>query len=275
MYGHQQPIPYKFSGLMSVFNKGETVKFLGWGVLGLALTASVGAWAACPNAANYEDILSTEQVMGLYDICATYMNDDETQVLLARRYALGTHGVKKDLNQALYYYQLSAENGNAESQAQLAKLYIELDKTPETRKLLKKYLSTIKVTPRIDSPGQRYPEEEFQGELIHPYTLLLLANERPENKWFYPSKIRKAPSYVDELLQSYKVTDEKKQKQTRAAVAWKKRKLLERATYLLTKKEYDEFKNTLYPAEGKADPVAREQALAAFKKRYEEETKGK
>ena len=203
------------------------MKIRSFGIVLVSLFVSHMAFAACDGVDKLRGFLTPQQVHQMYESCAKLSNDDDSQVILARRYALGTDGVKKDLQQALYYYQLSADNGNAESQAQLAKLYMELDRTPATRKLLSNYTKSI-VAPDYISHGmnkRQFPEQRFKGELVHPYTLLLLASERAENKWYYPSKVRQAPGYVNSLLQSYPIDDAKKQKLMAEASAWKKRKL--------------------------------------------------
>ena len=212
------------------------------GLISILWSFSVNA--ACQMAEMMQEISTPEQQLMLYENCAVNQNDDETQSMLAQQYATGTGGVKKDLNRALYYYQLSAENGNAESQAQLARLYMEVDRSPATRKLLTTYLKTIRAVDLQElatMQGKTIPPEVFKGELVHPYALLLLASEAEDNKWFYPSKIRKAPDYVEKLLKDYQLDEEKKKKQMQVASAWKRRKLLESAYYVLPDDEYEVF----------------------------------
>ena len=250
------------------------IKWLG--LMSILWSCSVNA--SCQIAEMMQEISTQEELLVMYENCAVYQNDDESQSKLAQMYATGTGGVQKDLNNALYYYQLSAENGNAESQAQLARLYMELDKTPATRKLLMTYLKTVEPVDfkTLAELQKKPPEPEmFKGELIHPYALLLLSSESEDKKWFYHSKVKKAPEYVEELLKNYSLDEEKKKKQIQVASAWKRRKLLESAFYVLSHKEYEEFKRDVYPENGVVDVAKRSAALAKFQQRYAEYEKGK
>ena len=235
---------------------------------------SSAVWAACPQVEFLRNKATPKEINTTYENCAIYFNDDESQSILAKRYAAGTDGVKKNLNRALYFYQLSAENGNAESQAQLARLYMELDRTPATRKLMVAYMETI-YSADMKSVRDTHGPSAFRGELIHPYALLLLASEPVENKWFYPSKVLKAPDYVEELLKTYPLDENKKKQQMLKAVEWKKRKLLDVASKLMSKEEYNQFKEAVVPESGRIDKERRDEALAKFRQRYEEYYKGK
>lgn len=171
------------------------------------------------------------------DTCAVQYNDDESQIKLADSYLSGKNGLKKDEKAALYMYQLSAENGNAEAQVKLAELLQTFDTSSERRKELKKYqekLQKVNADPNT-----------FSGEIQHPYTLLLLAVERPENKWYYPSVTRAAPARAAGLLSKYKITPEKRQNAMKEASKWKTRKLLEAAREVLSPAEYPEFERRL------------------------------
>ena len=250
------------------------IKWLG--LISILWSCSVSA--TCQMADFMKDTSKPEEMLAFYENCAVHQNDDDSQSLLAKQYATGTGGVQKDLNRALYYYQLSAENGNAESQAQLARFYMELDRSPATRKLLTAYLKTIQpvdLNELTKIQGESQGPEVFRGELVHPYALLLLASESPENKWFYPTNVKKAPEYVEGLLKNYPLDEEKKKKQMQAASAWKKRKLLESAFYVLSREEYEKFKKDIYPTQGSVDIVKRKDALSKFQQRYIEYEKGK
>ena len=256
--------------------KGNKMKIKWLGLISILWSCSANA--VCQMAEFMQEVSTPEEQQMFYESCAVHQNDDDSQSLLAKQYAAGTGGVQKNLNRALYYYQLSAENGNAESQAQLARLYMELDRSPATRKLLASYLKTIQpMDPKelAKLQGNVQGPEMFQGELVHPYALLLLASESPDNKWFYPTKVRKAPDYVEDLLKNYPLSEEKKKKQMQVASAWKRRKLLESAFYTLSDKEYEAFKKDVYPTEGSLDIDKRKDALAKFKERYEAYEKDK
>ena len=171
------------------------------------------------------------------------------------------------------YYQLSAENGNAYSQARLAQLYMELDKSREGRAILYEFMNSVVQVSSFLGENPVQEEELFGGELIHPYVLLMLSNEKPENKWYYFSEELKAPPFAKSLLNGYKLDDEKKKKFTKEASRWKKRKLLEVARNLLSSAEYQQFSQTLYPLKGNADTVQRDRVLKDFKVKVEQKKK--
>ena len=169
--------------------------------------------------------------------CAVQNNDDESQMKMAELLMNGSKEVQKDEFEALYMYQLAAEAGNAEAQVKLAELLTSFDVSPETRSQLKGYQERLQ---RIENTSNT-----FKGEILHPYTLLLLASERLENKWYYPSSSRAAPARASSLLASYKISPEKKQAALNDASRWKTRKLLEAAQEVLSESEYEDFENRL------------------------------
>ena len=203
----------------------------------LGMTVSFAAQARCPLADKYQQLGQTELELTMRETCAISYNDDESQVAMAEVYMQGLNGVSKDEDRALYMYQLSAENGNAESQVKLAELLQTYDTSSERRKEFRNYQAGLKKTDK-NSTG-------FSGEILHPYTLLLLASERPENKWYYPSLVRSAPTRTNTLLQNYQITPEKRQAATKDASRWKTRKLLEMAREILTDSEYSDFEQRL------------------------------
>ncbi|MBQ3695391.1 MAG: SEL1-like repeat protein [Alphaproteobacteria bacterium] len=233
------------------------------GVILIALIVSFPVYGFCPFSQALLGSLRDESAITLYKNCAEGMNDDVSQARLAKLYDQGTTVIPRDLKKALYYYQLSADNGNAESQARLAQLYMELDKDRNGRAELHSYLNTIVPV----SSGNE--TDDFKGELVHPYVLLMLANDNVANKWYYPTTVKKAPTYAANLYRNYKIDKEKKQQLLGQARAWKKRKILEMARQVLSKEEYQEFSNTLYPANGQADSFKRSQLLKDFQKKVE------
>ena len=219
-------------------------------------------WAFCPFSTTFLDSLKPETSLSLYNNCAVYMNDDAAQMKLAELYEKGVSSIPKDMKKAIYYYQLSAENGNAEAQARLAQIYMDNDKDRDGRKVLHDYKNAV-------ASSVYHDDNVFKGELVHPYVLLMLANEKEENKWYYPSRVGTPPVYARQLFSTYKITADKKKEMMKHATAWKKRKLLEIAEQILEKGEYEQFVETLYPKVGNPDPFRRSQALKAFKTRVE------
>ena len=231
------------------------------GIVALLFVA-LPCWAFCPFSDAFLSSLKPESSITFYNNCALHLNDDASQEKLAALYEQGSSAVPKDIKKAIYYYQLSAENGNAASQSRLAQIYMAMDKDKDTRQVWYDYKKSIGFSGDVNS-------KEFKGDLVHPYVLLMLANEKPANKWYYPTKELVAPVYAQQLFKSYKIDDEKKKALAAQATAWKKGKLLELAEQILTPEEYAEFENTLYPKEGKADAFKRNQTLQAFKEKVE------
>ena len=174
----------------------------------------------------------TGEVIAL-SACATRFNDDESQMKLADIFLNGLKGEDKDEMAALYMYQLAAESGNAEAQIRLSQMLQSFDTSPERRAELKTYQTKLEKTTK-DS-------DVFSGEIMHPYTLLLLASERADNKWYYPSSNRVASTQAATLLSQYKISAEKRQAAMQEASRWKTRKLLETAKEVLTEEEYVDF----------------------------------
>ena len=193
--------------------------------------------AYCPLADKYHQEKKIELEIIALNMCAIAYNDDVSQMKLADSYMQGINTLKKDEKQALYMYQLAAENGNAEAQVKLAELLQSYDTSSERRKELKEYQSKLVKNSK--------DENAFSGEFQHPYTLLLLASERPENKWYYPSLTRSAPARTSILLKNYQITPEKRQAAMKDASRWKTRKLLEMAREILTDTEYTDFEKRL------------------------------
>ncbi|MGN0919485.1 MAG: hypothetical protein ACI4OR_01835 [Alphaproteobacteria bacterium] len=218
-------------------------------ILGMAPCVS----ARCPLADKYAQENKPEMEQVALNVCALSYNDDASQMKMAEGYMKGKNGLKQDERQALYMYQLAAENGNAEAQVKLAELLQSFDTSSERRRELKEYLEKLQKNEGNAS--------SFAGEILHPYTLLLLASERPENKWYYPSLTRSAPARTSVLLQNYQITSEKRQAAMNDASKWKTRKLLEMAQEILTETEYADFETRLKKS------ATRAQAMTELKDR--------
>ena len=211
--------------------------------------------------------LSEKQALALYKNCAEMQNDDASQAKLAAMYDKGTALVPRDLKKTLCYYQLSADNGNAVSQSRLAQLYMELDKSREGRADLYEYLESIMPVSELSFLAEEKQADDFDGELVHPYVLLMLANEKVANKWYYPSAELEAPAFAKTLFHNYQIDEAKKQQLLRQATQWKKRKLLEMARQVLSNEEYSAFMAALYPSVGQGDAFKRNQALKEFQEK--------
>ena len=211
------------------------------------------SWGRCPMADEYRRRGKKEEEVIALSTCAMHYNDDISQVKLAEMFLNGTPEVEKDEMMALYLYQLAAESGHAEAQVRLAEMLQDFDSSSERRSQLKDYMGKLQLT-GVDTSS-------FKGEIQHPYTLLLLASERVENKWYYPSSNRGAPARASTLLKNYKITPEKQQAALREASRWKTRKLLEMAKEILSSEEYPDFEEKLQ------NSVTRTQAVTELKER--------
>ena len=210
---------------------------------------------ACPLADRYIKRNNPQATIFAWQMCALKNNDDGAQMNLADSYLNGKNGVEKDESQALYMYHLAAESGNAKAQLKLAQLLRSFDTSPERRAKLLEYQSKLTNLSK-DNEG-------FQGEIYHPYTLMLLASEKAENKWYYPSQERKPPEEISKELKNYQVNSKVQQAALRDASRWKTRKLLEIAKEVVAEAEYADFEMKL------KDPQKRDKTIEELKKRYD------
>ncbi len=222
----------------------------------LILSFSVKAY--CPLADRFVKQGNEQAALSFLKNCAINYNDDESQIKLARAYLRGEYGLQKDPNQSLYYYQLSAENGNAEAQVAVAESLIRSEKNPKAmERLLKHY---INITPTSKDSFVKKIGDFF----IHPYALLQLALESPEKKWYYPSLVRAAPAKTLTLLRNYEIPEDVKKNAMKQASQFKTRKLLQTAREVLSSEEYPEMEKRLKL------PQTQKQAMEELKKKMEE-----
>lgn len=203
-----------------------------------------------------------EEAVAEYSKCAVQANDEEAQFWLGHYYQNKPSADKKDKMKMLLFYHLAAENGNANAQVDLAKILLQMDSNDTTRDILLSYIKQMKeVMGKQDMP--------FKGEILHPYILLMLAAEEPNQKWYYPT-IHKTSDEARLMLQNYQITEERKASLLRSGSQWKQRKIQETAKEVLTKEEYNVFMTAVYPNEGRADAFVRQQAIGNLKERVEE-----
>ena len=222
------------------------------------LFISFSGQAGCPYADSFfkkgRDDVAVNALYG----CAINSNDDESQMKLAKALTKGEYGLKRDSKQALYFFQLAAETGNAEAQLALAELLMKSDAKPETRNALLKYRSNLKTTSSTDE------KITFNGDFIHPYALLMLASESPDKKWYYPSQVRNAPAKALSLYKTYSIDDDKKREAMRQASQFKTRKLLQVAKEVYSDEEYPDIADRLKNSQ------TQKQALSELKQKLEE-----
>ncbi|MBR5130375.1 MAG: sel1 repeat family protein [Alphaproteobacteria bacterium] len=227
----------------------------------IVLIACILFWGSAAYAYLCERMISSDfgkDTQELYELCALQENNDTVQSFLGRVYLEGEYGVVPNMQKALLFYHLSAENGNAKSQMALAKLLLKMDEKEETREKIKDYLE------KMDLFMKNTSNTSFDGSLLHPYALLMLASENKDQKWYYVSEELSAPE-AGGLLRGYQLDKVKKKQMQRMASEWKQRKMLETAKEVYNDVEYQKFENSVQPRSGVADAFVRSQAIEKLK----------
>ena len=230
--------------------------------LAVILLTSQAAFAQCVAGQTALNAGNTEQAVADFSQCAVNENDEEAQFWLARFYQNKQNPGHKDTMKMLLFYHLAAENGNANAQVALAKVLLKMDSEETSRETLASYMNQMQAVMK----DKNMP---FKGEMLHPYVLLILAQEDADQKWYYPTT-QKVNNEAKIILQTYQVPAEKKASLLRTGSLWKQRKMQETAREVLSVDDYEKFMNTVYPKQGRADAFARQRATDYLKERVEE-----
>jgi len=222
---------------------------------------STAVWAGCPEGDFMRDKHGSEAARVYYDTCATYENDDETQLMLARSYQKGLNGYKTNSGKALLFYHLAADNGNAVAQVELAQLLLQLDETHNGRETVLAHNRKMEAVFKSNTVL-------FDGTLLHPYALLMLAAEKENQKWYYATTQKSAPAAAA-LLKNYRIDGDKKRSVIQQASRWKQRKMLEAAQDVMPESAYQRFREAVFPERGQADTFARNQAIERLREAIE------
>lgn len=231
----------------------------------IALCICILLWASIAHALLCEQALRgtfSKDKTREYELCALQENNDAVQAFLGDLYLNGKYGESKNIQKALLFYHLSAENGNAKSQTALAKLLLKMDEKDDTRAQIKDYLEKIKFFMDSDE------DATFNGDILHPYVLFMLAAEDKSQKWFYVSDELSAPE-AGGLLKSYQINKQKRTQMQRLASLWKERKIFETAKEVYDEEAYKKFENAVRPKSGRADAFLRSQAMEKLKRDIE------
>ena len=235
-----------------------------------ALCLCVLLWGSIANAMLCERALTgtfTADKVREYELCALQENNDAVQAFLGQVYLNAEYGVSKNVQKALLFYHLSAENGNAKSQVALAKLLLKMDEADNTRAQIQDYLDKIKFSMQSDKNAS------FDGDILHPYALFMLAAESANQKWYYVSDVLSAPE-AGGLLKNYQLDKGKKTQMQRLASRWKERKMFDAAKEVYSEADFKKFENAVRPKSGRADAFVRTQAIEKLKqdiKKYKEQ----
>ncbi len=130
---------------------------------------------------------------------------------LGSLYYQGKGGKKADRETARTLFKIAAERGNTSAQGLLGVMIITGDGAKEPAK-------------------------------AEGYKWLLLANEKPENKWFYlqtPTEEAKIKDYIARF--SKHLTTEEKTESRRLAAKWKQERINQNAKAIFSAKEYESF----------------------------------
>lgn len=229
------------------------------GILSLLLLLAGTAQAACPAGDTLARSGGLAAAIPTYIQCALYQKDDATQLYLGQIYEKGRESIAANPQRALLFYQMSADNGNASAQVNLAQLLTTLDETPQGRETVIAYHTKLR-----GMLGLRRVQSH-SGGLLHPYALLMLAAEKPENKWFYPSKTL-SDTRAAAALKAYQIDPAMKKDLIHQASQWKQYKMRAVARDVYPVAEYNKFYETLYPKSGIVDAFARSQEINKLKK---------
>ena len=211
-------------------------------------------FASCPMADLYKGKNAMLEWRN-YQICAEDMNDSESQFLIGQTYLNGAENIAQNLELALHFFRMSAENGYAPAQRELAKLMDTLND-----------LGTAGQQ-AIDEMDKKWSNEsEGKKEKMSALSWMMLAAEKKENKWFYF-----APAIADEeasrLLPQMKAKYAENEKNASlAATHWKQAQLMKQAKSLLTERAYKQFENIIYPSKIEPPKMSRTQAVEELKK---------
>jgi len=225
------------------------VAFLGW---------SLHANAICVEG----DIAFEKEQWSLarfaYESCVKAKDDARSFYQLGQIY-LTAKGVPLDRTRALLYFRYGAEKGYAPAQRELAKLMtsplIKPDAVDEVQRIIVSQKERLPKLPHTD------PSVELTA-----FAWGLLAAERAENKWFYPS-----PALSDAEAERWVQMMERKEGKSgkeiaiRQASRFKEQRLIWAAREVYDDGAFYQFMRAVFPQDGKINYVQRTQAVEKLK----------
>ena len=233
------------------------------GIFGIAVAGYIlTAEAACPQGDNLLKTKGMESAVEAYAFCAIGENEENAQFRLAQYYQNKKNATPQEKMKMLFYYHLADENGTANARTPLAKPLLPMVSNDAERAIVAQYMNQMATM--MKNRGML-----FKGELLHPYALLLLAAESPDQKWYYPTT-QKSSAEARILSEQYKIDPARKREILRQASLWKQQKMKETAKEVLTVDEYKAFMQAVYPEKGRADAFERGQAVGKLKEKVKE-----
>ena len=193
-----------------------------------------------------------------YETCAQTKNDADSFYRLGQIY-LTAKGVPVDRTRALLYFRYGAEKGYAPAQRELAKL-MSLPLLPKD--------AAKRVQDKITAQKSRRPRLAHVDDALElsDFAWALLASERAENKWFYPS-----PALSDAEAQKMVADMERsrgkaaKETAVREASRFKEDLLIWAAREIYNDIEFNRFMQSVFPSDGRPDYIRRTQAVEKLK----------
>ena len=214
------------------------------------------ALAFCPMGELYQQAGKEFDAWAQYQACADVNNDAPSQLYIGQIYLKGNANVQQNLTRALNYFRKGAENGYAPAQRQLAVLMQEIEELgPDGQQALN------------DFEDNWRQENNSSRKTMSALSWMMLAAEKPENKWFYFSENVLDKEAVS-LLPKFKANLSPKQieEAQKAATAWKQEQLLRQAKKLLSDEAYKDFKQIIYPDKNVKTKISRLQAVEELRK---------
>lgn len=220
-------------------------------------------WSFLVNAACVEGDLAFEKgnwsfARLAYESCI-YANDDAKAFYQLGQIYLTAKGVPLDRTKALLYFRYGAEKGYAPAQRELAKLMtsplLKRGATEEVQRIVSSQKALLPKLPRTN------PSLELSA-----FAWGVLAAERAENKWFYPS-----PALADAEAEKWVQTMEKKEGKAakeaavRQASTFKEQRLIWAAREIYDDVAFNQFMQMVFPQNGKVNYVQRSQAVEKLK----------
>ncbi len=228
--------------------------------LSLCLTMALQAHASCLLGDAQMRAGRTDRAKISYETCALQNNDAQGQYALGLLYRDGIEPVRQNMKMALFYFRLAAENGYAPAQRDLAELMETLTE-----------FGTVGQTALTDYESQMRDMNTDNTDTLSAFAWALLAAEKADNKWFYPS-----PALSDDAAAKLvkKWTSSKgtaaKDAAIQQATVWKEKRLVKSAVNLLSLEEYAAFMEQMYPQKNDAQTLTqKKKAMADLKTVWE------
>ncbi|MBE6449618.1 MAG: sel1 repeat family protein [Alphaproteobacteria bacterium] len=214
------------------------------------------ALAFCPMGELYQKAGRAFDAWSQYQACADENNDASSQLYVGQVYLDGNSNVQQSLNMALRYFRMASENGYAPAQRKLAILMQDMEELGDMG---------VKALESFEDAWRQ--ENNSDRKTMSALSWMMLAAEKPENKWFYFSENVLDKEAVQLLPQMKSgMSPEQIEMAQKSATAWKQEQLLKQAKFLLDDTAYEDFKQIIYPDKNVKTKISRAQAVEELRK---------